>query len=202
MIAKDVLRGLKMHFRNYDYILFNTYMYAWECDFWALSTSKYAVEVEVKISRADFFKDFKKESKHEMLNAHKQEHFIWSRSPYRQYGDQPIKEGSYSSLYFCKPQERLPNKFYYACPEGLIKPYEVPAWAGLLYYNGYQMIEVKKPIFLHKLKLDKTSTLLSKYYYKTLNAHTEICRLRDKLLPHLDQEGESKLNDFIRNFIH
>jgi len=199
MNAKEVLRSVKRHFGNYDYPLFNCYMYAWECDFWALSTSKYSVEVEVKISRADFFKDFKKTSKHEMFAAHKQEHAIYYKQPYRQYGDRPIKEGAYSSLEYCKPANHLPNKFFYACPEGLIKVHEVPIYAGLLYIAGNDVRVVKPAPFLHKLNNDKTSILLDKYYHRGNNLISRLFQLKYELISHLSEEGKEIMNNFLKS---
>lgn len=59
--AEDALKVLMRHFINYDYKLCNTFMFGgWESDFFAMSTSGYCIEVEVKVSRSDFFVDFKK----------------------------------------------------------------------------------------------------------------------------------------------
>lgn len=41
-----------------------------------------------------------------------------------------------------------PNKFYYVVPDDLIKPSEVPIWAGLIYYPRFNI--VKSARFLHK----------------------------------------------------
>jgi len=60
--------------------------------------NRWVVNTEVKVSRGDFFRDFKK-GKHRL-----------------------IQKGRYPA-----------NYFYYACPQGLIKANEVPAWAGLLW---------------------------------------------------------------------
>jgi hypothetical protein len=62
----------------------------------------------------------------------------------------------------------IPHCFYYACPEGLIKPQEVPDYAGLIYIgeSGARII-VKAP-FMHKRDCNITSVLLSKFYYETV----------------------------------
>lgn len=137
-ICEKVYRVCRYFLQNHDYLLNNVYMFNWESDLFAISTSGYVVEIEVKISRSDFFADFKK-AKHALFNT---------------FQDKPDK----------------PNKFYFACPEGLIKPYEVPAYAGLIYVHneGYVSYTVVKTApFIHKVKLDLESKLLSKYY----NAH-------------------------------
>lgn len=65
-------------FQNYDYKLFNSFIYNWESDFFAMSKSGYFIEVEIKISRGDFFKDFEKE-KHSLFkdHLHKKSHHVY-----------------------------------------------------------------------------------------------------------------------------
>ena len=72
---------LYRHFFNYEYRLSNSFVYSWESDFFAMSKSGYFVEVEIKISRGDFFRDFDK-GKHKLFNAHheKRSHYISSTS--------------------------------------------------------------------------------------------------------------------------
>lgn len=43
------------------YIINNLHIYDWESDFLAITRSLYAYEVEVKMSKQDFFNDFKKD---------------------------------------------------------------------------------------------------------------------------------------------
>lgn len=66
MDAQDINNALYQHFANYEYKLNNTYVFAWESDFFAQSKSGYYVECEVKISRGDYFKDFEKD-KHRLF---------------------------------------------------------------------------------------------------------------------------------------
>lgn len=66
MDASEVYKAVYGLFGNYDYKLMNTYIYDWESDFWGRSKSGYALEVEVKVSRSDFFKDFEK-PKHKLF---------------------------------------------------------------------------------------------------------------------------------------
>ena len=61
--------------------------------------------------------------------------------------------------------EKLPNKFFYAVPKGLISKDEVPDYAGLLYVDENLNIEkVKDGKFIHKDILDKNK-LWNKTYY-------------------------------------
>lgn len=68
MDASQINRMLYQHFVNYDYRLHNSFIYNWESDFFAVSGSGYKVEVEVKVSRGDFFRDFSKD-KHQLFEA-------------------------------------------------------------------------------------------------------------------------------------
>lgn len=66
MKCSEIYTGLYRHFHNYDYRLSNTFVYEWESDFFAQSKSGYFVEVEVKVTRGDFFRDFDK-AKHKLF---------------------------------------------------------------------------------------------------------------------------------------
>lgn len=48
----------------------------------------------------------------------------------------------------------MPNRFYYACPEGLIQPDEIPAYAGLIYFNCGEFAIIKNAPLIHKIKHD------------------------------------------------
>lgn len=52
-------------------------------------------------------------------------------------------------------EDKLPNKFYYVVPAGLIKVHEIPNWAGLIYITeeGSVVKEKTAPI-IHKFKHD------------------------------------------------
>lgn len=50
-----------------EFVLQNVFVYDWESDFLYQTKTGYFVECEVKISRSDFFADFKKENKHNIL---------------------------------------------------------------------------------------------------------------------------------------
>lgn len=77
----DYIKMLYRHFMNFKYKLNNSFIYDWESDFFGISKTGYAYEVEVKISRGDFFADFKKE-KHKKFEALRQgrTHFIYGRT--------------------------------------------------------------------------------------------------------------------------
>ena len=62
-------------------------------------------------------------------------------------------------------EEKLPNKFFYAVPKGLISKDEVPDYAGLLYVDENLEVEkIKDGKFIHKDIL-KPQKLWNKTYY-------------------------------------
>lgn len=65
-INKNLLHFLK---GGYDVLLPNFYFGVHECDVFRITQSDLVVEYEIKISRSDFFNDFKKGSKHRNLEA-------------------------------------------------------------------------------------------------------------------------------------
>jgi len=65
---KDVQWPVTRLFHNHLYQLYNSYVYGWESDYYSQTRSGYSYEVEIKISRSDFFADFKKE-KHKVFSA-------------------------------------------------------------------------------------------------------------------------------------
>ena len=73
-----------------------------------------------------------------------------------------------------------PNRFFYAVPEGLVTPDEVPDYAGLIWVmdNGFHSIVTQKPApELHKHKnTPEDLKLADKFYFNMMNAK------RDELL--------------------
>jgi len=149
--TSDIEKAVRRYFSNYNYKLFNLFIYSWESDFFAISTSGYTIEVEIKVSKSDFKADYKKTTS-KGINKHK---FLLSDTIYK------------------------PNKFYFACPRGLILPNEIDKKYGLLYLGEFNsLFEVQKATFLHKDKfLDNKQylkTLLDKYYWQNM-------RLKDRM---------------------
>ena len=100
-----------------------------ECDVISVSKSDYIYEYEIKISRADFKKDFIKEKHNHIIN----EKFTYTRK---------------GEILF-----RVCNYFNYVVPKVLISPDEVPEYAGLIYINeDFTFETIKKPKLLHKTK--------------------------------------------------
>ncbi len=218
--TREIYRNLYRHFANYEYKLANSFVYDWESDFFGMSKSGYFLEVEVKVSRSDFFRDFDK-AKHRLFENHlkKRSHHVfgypttgdiaceyeegrlvsnygeyangWSWRPWR-YEERNGKEGywvnDYGNVSIRKTTKRIyskathvtiremssikcPNQLYFCCPEGLLKPEEIPPYAGLLYCLPTEIKMVKKAPYIHKNKQDLTKVLLQKFHnlwrYKT-----------------------------------
>lgn len=124
---------------NYIYKSLNVFIYGWESDFWMMTKAGYAWEIEIKISRADFKLDAKKE-KHRTMD------------------------------YISRETAFVPNKFMYACPDGVIAPEEVPAYAGLIWVDSTGNVVIKKDAgYFHKCKYDYTKKLVDKFYYNYIN---------------------------------
>lgn len=113
----------------------------WESDFFSVSDAGYLYEIEIKVSKSDFNDDFKKKSKHTLLESAEQEH-----------------------------NELRPNKFFYAVPRGLLPSFSIPTYAGLIEVNNRneQAVVIKEAPFIHQTKLlEKYKTkLLDKFCWR------------------------------------
>lgn len=161
--------------RNYlsGYTLWirNAYIFGdWESDFLNVARSGYCNEFEVKISRSDFFNDFKKVRRHSVM-----------------------KNGTYVYWFNneVRTQEFRPNRFWYVVPAGLIRLEEIPEYAGLIYCKPLERwpdtldIEIVKPApVLHKQKFDFEKKLCVKYFYHLQNARKEIRDLKKIITEH------------------
>jgi len=140
--------------RSHKCVIPNLYLPDWwEADIYAITSSNYGVEIEVKVSRSDFKKDFTKQNsgiyKHDLLKS----------------GNLPIAI----------------SKYYFACPKNLISVDEVPEYAGLYYITCYedsltkkQMLscsEVKRGKIIKKNKLTDLDhfNIIKNTYYKIWN---------------------------------
>jgi hypothetical protein len=188
MDERKIIEQLERHFANADYILSNVFIWDWESDFFCITSSGYAIEVEVKISRSDFKADQKKSQKHFILqNAAKEIVAMpvhgWNGA--KQYRD-------------VKPL--APNKFFYCCPADLIQPGEVPEYAGLLWvkpddYSGIK--HVKSAKWLHKNKQDLSKKLLDKYYWLYINlkhSYRDLAYHAEQLRQTYDPKEELEIN--------
>lgn len=223
MESKEVYKALSKKYESDNkYYLENTYIYDWESDVFFRTSSHLHVEIEVKISKADFKKDFTKVKKHDILKKRfNGETWLVERRGGQyvvEYDELVSKVGEdgrrvldenykvvqvpsgrrlqtkinttnidgfikgkfnavvtqISSEINIKTLPNTPNKFYYACPEGLIEKTEVPEYAGLIYIKEGQCKIVKKAPQIHKDKLNLDRILLDKFYWKSVNLKNEL----------------------------
>jgi len=111
-----------------------------EADVLGITRTGYIYEYEIKVSRSDFKADFNKKHKH--LNLH-------NRTALKVYDtyENGKKTGEQTTLI------KIPNRFYFACIEGLIKSEDIPDYAGLIWINKFKTITViKNAPLLHRNK--------------------------------------------------
>lgn len=131
---------------NCTYKVPNIYIFktGWETDFFVQKENGYCYEFEIKVSRADFKKDFEKITKHQIL-----------------------KDGSYKTTKGqTKEWSKRPNKFFYVVPLGIVDYTDIPSYAGLITIDDKGILKtVKEAPFLHKNILDFEKELCIKFYY-------------------------------------
>ncbi len=106
-----------------------------ECDVLRITPSNIVYEYEIKTSRSDFKADFKKKYKHSRLSntiSKNNEYIKWSGHP------------------------GIPNYFTYVVPKDMVKPTEIPEYAGLIYVEGDNIEIIKKAPKLHNFKANET----------------------------------------------
>lgn len=180
LTEQKIQRLLDNFFASYKYNVDGLYVFEWESDKLIWTKAGYIYEFEVKISRADYKNDFKhKKDKHIILKGPTEEEqmmpgfyrfYEWNKHHYSSIDECKAKLKPTDSYYIAN--HRKPNFFYYAVPEGMIKPDEVPEYAGLIYIKqecqfSYQSFSiVKKAPQLHKTKYKDTELKLGeKFYY-------------------------------------
>lgn len=120
MTEQQIINQLDIYYLGRsDYRIPHVYVFDWESDFFIVQPSRFVYEIEVKISRSDYFADFNKIDKHENLN-----------------------QGT----------GFIPNRFYFAVPEGLVSEEEIPAYAGLLYVSESGVEKIKEAPIIKKEK--------------------------------------------------
>jgi len=196
------------------YFMDNLFVFRWESDKLIETKTGYIYEFEIKISKADFKNDFKnKVDKHAILGWKNDGGQVYlpsflerckemeeraKNSPRSIY---TIGYRQANEKYFRIERFKRPNKFYYAVPEGLIEPEEVPAYAGLIWVtNKGGLIEKKKAPYIHKDKYNDAELKLGeKFYYHMVDwkhafwrerrAHDRIAK---KIKMEVDKKGHEK----------
>ena len=150
------------------------FVFGWESDKLIWTKAGYIYEFEIKISRADYKNDFKyKVEKHLLLNSAMPDENTVAREA--DLFDNLLKEKRkrYPQITMEQAKSmtkpvggRMPNYFYYAVPEGLLEPDEVPPYAGLVYITTYKgSFENEPKKWRHSYKVIKTAPKLHKTKY-------------------------------------
>lgn len=140
---QDIVEAIRRAYIEFHYHLQESYIFSstWESDYFCRSKSGYFYEFEIKCSRSDFRADFKKQ-KHELFNQ------LWNQKKY--------VDGL-----------KAPSRFFFVCPENLIRIDEVPPYAGLIYILEGGILQYQKPApFIHKQSLDLSKILVEKFYFR------------------------------------
>lgn len=104
-----------------------------------------------------------------------------------------------------------PNQFFYAVPEGLVQPDEVPPYVGLLVVrdNCFSVQTLKSAPWLHRHRISPAELeLTDKFYYNMVNAQRDAVlakrtarELTDAFAQGIDKGRDDTLQAAIRTFI-
>lgn len=162
MTAKEIYKYLNNHYlQRVKYCVQNTYCFHSfykETDFLIIRNNGYCEDWEIKVSRADFLLDRKKIHKHSII---KNGYFQVSYN----YFIGKEKYLPYTPIY----TNNRPNKFYFCCPEDLIKESDLESHEGLIYVlESGEIRKIREAKFLHKEIVDLEPVLCRKFYYSYL----------------------------------
>lgn len=215
LTEQSIQKRLNRFFASWKYNVDGLFVFSWESDKLIWTKAGYIYEFEIKISRSDFKNDFKhKKEKHVILSAtidreyaEKMQASILedARNDWRHWDEESLMR-QFGSVEHTIEGKRLPNYFYYAVPEDLIKPEEVPPYAGLIYIaKEYQYVAqsfriIKEAPRLHKTKYkDGELNLGDKFYYnfksalEKLRKEEELTNMyRERLETELASKGHAK----------
>lgn len=173
MTSKEIYKYLNNYYQSrVKYCVENIYCFHpfyKETDFLVIQHNGYTIDIEIKISRQDYLKDRKKIHKHNIL---KNGYF---QVDYKYHGKHEPNTPIYTN--------NRPNKFFFCCPEGLIKESDLEPHQGLMYVlESGEIKKIKEAKFLHKEIVDLEPVLCRKFYYSYLqlkerNKDEEIQRL-------------------------
>jgi hypothetical protein len=155
----------------------------WECDMLSLTKAGFWHEFEIKMTRSDFKADFKKSSRYpyQMHGMSYREYYDLSREDMDNLED--TKHGFLANG--CK---KGPSYFWFCTPAGLLKPEDIPEYAGHIEFPDlsdllgkpspyrYDVMDIKKKApKLHSVKFCdkrlKTLTGRMLYRYQQLYFH-------------------------------
>lgn len=125
----SIQNALFFHLRDkgHSHIAPNCCALGWEADLVSITGAGYACEYEVKISRSDFFADTNKKEKHTFYK-----------------GSERKRQRTQA--------ERIPCRFFYVAPAGLVSIQDIPIHAGLIEVQGQNISVTKDAPRLHREK--------------------------------------------------
>ena len=180
LTEQTIQRRLNYFFASWRYNVDGLYVFEWESDKLIWTKSGYIYEFEIKVSRSDFRNDFKKKKEKHIILKGPTEEEAYMPSFYQSY---EWNKQLYQSIEECKARikpgdrhliasHKRPNYFYYAVPEGMLQPEDVPDYAGLIWllkdYRDVRCAYVIKKTApaLHKQKYkDQEFNLAEKFYF-------------------------------------
>lgn len=186
LTEQKIQRILNKFMASPKYKVDGLFVFPWESDKLLWTKAGYIYEFEIKISRSDYQNDFKhKADKHLLLSSKMPKE---SEAVQQELFDNLLQHEqkrypgiTKEQLHTYSENTKLPNFFYYAVPDGMLEPVEVPPYAGLIYittkkYPKYHRDDpdkwyhdikiVRKAPQLHKTKYtDAELNLGEKFYY-------------------------------------
>lgn len=149
------------------------FVFRWESDKLLWTKAGYIYEFEIKISRSDYKNDFKhKADKHLLLNSKLQnpskqiEMDLFTNLHKHEQKKYPnITMDQIHSMRGYQEDTPMPNYFYYAVPEGMLEPDEVPPYAGLIYITTDKGIKDEPDKWYHGIKVARHAPQLHKTKY-------------------------------------
>lgn len=157
---QTIQKVLYEHFGKMNYATSNFFVFGnWESDFFFMSKSKMLWEIEIKVDRQDYERDFQLK---------------------------PKKHRLYSEIYESGDRNGniVPNHYYFCAPEGVIQKETLPPYAGLLEIGGPNKDKIKyatPTTKIHGDKMDVDALLLSKLYASKLKLEKLLMDYRIKL---------------------
>lgn len=213
LTEQSIQKRLNHFFASHKYKADGLYVFSWESDKLIWTKAGYIYEFEIKISRSDFKNDFKhKHEKHIILASTiapekarevQLSLFEEKKKQFSHWSDEDIRRDC--DMERIVKGKKMPNYFYYAVPEGMIEPDEVPPYAGLIYikreyrYVAQSYIIVREAPRLHSTKYtDAELNLGEKFYYNwqtALRNHREAAKSADQYREKLQRELDRQHHD-------
>lgn len=178
MDCKEIISKLRWFAGNHKYALANAYVFDWESDFFSITKSGNLYEYEVKLNKADYRRDFTKR-KHLFLKNAKAQPFLeknptvhndWTGHNFIGYvdGEYQNRNAEYCRAQWHDPSKfKIPSRFYFVCPPGVITKADLPPYAGLILITHSCSIEKAAPILHNRTysEMGLTQVLLDKFYH-------------------------------------